>query len=152
MDDAIEKLTAMIQPLLEDSDMFITSILIKPTNNVKVFLDADGGLSIEKSAVVNRKLRHLIEETGLFPAEDYSLEVSSPGVDQPLVLKRQYLKNKGRNVLVSLNEGDKEISGILKEVNEDEIVLEQTDKKKKETTTTNVPFSEIKKTIVQIAF
>lgn len=150
MADVLDRIKALLEPLLEGSDMFLVNMKIKPINNIKVFLDADSGLSIEKSAKVNRKLYALIEAEQMFPEGDFSLEVSSPGVDEPLTGLRQYMKNIGRKVTVTMPE-DKEETGILKEVREDGLVLEMKNKKK-EVTTTEIPFSQIKKTVVQIIF
>jgi ribosome maturation factor RimP len=151
MSDVLEKIREFIEPLLVDTDMFIVSIKIKPTNNVKVFLDADEGLSISKSASINRQLRKQIEESGLLPVEDYSLEVSSPGVDEPLLNERQYKKNIGRTVLVTLLDGT-EHTGVLKEMTDTGILLEVKIPKKKETLEVAIPAADIKTTIVQIIF
>lgn len=131
--------------------MFIVNVKIKPTNNIKLYLDADGGLSVGKSAEINRKLYKLIEAEAMFPDGDFSLEVSSPGVDEPLLSDRQYKKNIGRTVLITPAEG-KDILGLLKEVLEDKLVLEVKLPKKKETTVVEVPLADIKKTVVQITF
>ncbi len=131
--------------------MFIVNVKIKPTNNIKLYLDADGGLSVGKSAEINRKLYKLIEAEAMFPDGDFSLEVSSPGVDEPLLSDRQYKKNIGRTVLITPAEG-KDILGLLKEVQEDKLVLEVKVPKKKETTMVEVPLADIKKTVVQITF
>jgi len=152
MTDVLEKIKELTEPLLEGTDIFIVNIKVKPTNNIKLFLDADEGLSVEKSARVNRKLYHAIEEAQMFPDGDFSLEVSSPGVDEPLAQYRQYLKNIGRTLLVTPAEGA-DVLGVLKEANEEKIVLEvMLNPKKKETTLVEIPFSAIKKTVVQIIF
>lgn len=149
--DVTEKIEAFLLPLLEDTDIFVTAIGIKPTNNIKVFLDADSGLSIEKSARVNRRLRALIDESGMFPDGDYSLEVSSPGVDEPLVNDRQYKKNIGRTVEVTLLEGAP-VTGVLTDVTEDALTLEVKLPKKKETRTEIIPVDQVKQTVVQVVF
>ena len=71
---------------------FLVEVRIKPTNNVKVFVDADEGISLAVLIDYNRKLYKLIEESALFPDGDFSLEVSSPGLDEPLKINRQYKK------------------------------------------------------------
>ncbi|HLO71724.1 MAG TPA: hypothetical protein VK167_12680, partial [Flavipsychrobacter sp.] len=147
----LEKIKLLTEPLLEGTDMFIVNVKIKPTNNIKLYLDADGGLSVGKSAEINRKLYKLIEAEAMFPDGDFSLEVSSPGVDEPLLSDRQYKKNIGRTVLITPAEG-KDILGLLKEVLEDKLVLEVKVPKKKETTLVEVPLADIKKTVVQITF
>lgn len=147
-----EQIASLLEPLLENTDMFLVRIKIKPTNNIKVFLDADGGLSIDKSARINRKLYALIEEQQLFPDGDFSLEVSSPGVDEPLSSIRQYKKNIGRTVAVTLSPDMPDRVGILKEVKEDVIVLEEKIGKKKGITAVEIPLADINKIVVQIVF
>ena len=102
--DYIKDISKLLEPLIE-GDVFLVEIKIKPTNNIKLFLDADSGMSIEKCIHVNRALYKKIEESGLFPNGDFSLEVSSPGVDEPLKLHRQYIKNIGRSVEATLTDG-----------------------------------------------
>ncbi len=152
MAEVLEQIREMVEPMLEGTDMFVVNIKIKPTNNIKVFLDADSGLSIAKSAQINRKLYHAIEEKQLFPDGDFSLEVSSPGVDEPLASERQYKKNVGRTVAIAFNDETPEKTGVLKEVLEDSLVLEVKLPKKKETETIEIPFSIIKSITVQIVF
>ena len=152
MAEVTAQIRELLEPLLEGTDMFIVSVRIKPTNNIKVFLDADSGLSIDKSAKMNRKLYALIEEKQLFPDGDFSLEVSSPGVDEPLTSERQYRKNIGRTVAVSPMTDEPEKIGLLKDVTEGGIVLEMRVGKKKEIETLEMPFEEIKKIVVQIVF
>ncbi len=151
MAEIIEKIYNLLEPLLDGTDIFIVNIKIKPTNNIKVFLDADGGFTIEKCSSINRRLYAMIEDEQVFPDGDFSLEVSSPGVDEPLLQKRQYKKNVGRKVAITDNL-DIEKIGILKEVNEENVVLEMKLPKQKEVTIVEIPFTNIKKTVVQIIF
>jgi len=152
MSGITEKIYSMLEPLLEGTDIFIVNIKVKPINNIKVYLDADSGFSIQKSSSINRKLYAAIEAEQLFPEGDFSLEVSSPGVDEPLMQQRQYRKNVGRKVTVTDHE-DKEVTGLLKDVTDGHIVLEVKGKKPKDPVVTNeIPFSNIKKTVVQIIF
>lgn len=151
MTDVLEKIKLLAEPLLEGSDMFIVNIKNKPTNNIKLFVDADSGLSISKSATLNKSLYKVIEEQQIFPDGNFSLEVSSPGVDEPLTSARQYKKNIGRKVLLELDE-EVEKLGMLKEVTDTHVVLEIKASKKKEATTEEVPFEQIKKATVQISF
>jgi len=152
MPEITEKVYSLLEPLLEGTDIFIISIKVKPINNIKVYLDADSGFSIEKSSSINRKLYALLDASQMFPGGDFSLEVSSPGVDEPLMQARQYKKNIGRKVTVTDNEG-LEKTGILKEVTEDHVTLEIKPAKQKEALiVTQIPFSNIKKTVVQIIF
>ena len=139
--------------------VFPVEIKISPANDIKVFLDADDGITIEKCTSVNKALYKYIEETGLFQDGNFSLEVSSPGVDEPLKLHRQYIKNTGRKVEVLMNDGNK-IEGILLNAGDDAITIEESfDKlrmkgKGNKTTikSTTILFNQIKHTTVLITF
>lgn len=132
---------------------FLVEVRIKPTNNIKVFIDADEGVNLAVLIEYNRKLYKLIEESSLYPDGDFSLEVSSPGLDEPLKMYRQYQKNIGRFVDVLLNNTSKK-EGKLIEATEDGIIIEyETGKgKKKETKQETILFSDIKHTKIQVKF
>jgi ribosome maturation factor RimP len=111
--------------LAEQPHLFIVNVKIDIKNNIKVFLEGDTGISIGECTATNRQLYKFIEEETLFADNDFSLEVSSPGVDEPLLLERQYIKNVGRSVEVLLKDGSK-IEGKLLEAKEASILLEVT--------------------------
>ncbi|MBZ5857820.1 LSm family protein [Flavihumibacter profundi] len=150
----IQSVSQLIQELIAgDTDMFLVEVRVKPTHNIKVFLDADSGVNIARCATVNRALYKKIEEAGWFPEGDFSLEVSSAGLDEPLKMWRQYKKNIGRTAEVTMNDGAK-FSGLLQEVTEDGIVLEETigKNKKKEVIAHSLLFDNIKQTKIQVVF
>jgi ribosome maturation factor RimP len=148
---AVERMIGTI--IAAEPQYFLVEVKIRPTNNIKVFLDGDKGIPIEKCVTYNRQLYKMIEESGLFPADDFSLEVSSPGLDEPLKLLRQYKKNTGRKVEVLLKDGVK-TEGVLKEVTDTSIEVEETrgKGKKQETVQHHFPFESIKSTKIQIVF
>lgn len=144
---AVEKL---VEPLLT-GDIFLVSIKIKPTNNFKIYIDADSGLGIEKCIKINRALYKLMEEAGMYPNGDFSLEVSSPGLDEPLKLLRQYKKNISRDVEVTMLDEVKK-TGRLIAVSNEKITIESTEGKGKKTITKTeeITFANIKHTKVLI--
>ena len=141
------------QLIAADADMFLVEIKIKPTNNIKVFIDSDSGLPIERCIKVNRALYKQMEELAMFPDGDFSLEVSSPGLDEPLKLFRQYKKNIGSNVEIITKEGQQK-EGKLIEVTEDGIIVEETKgkNKKKEVINHTFLFDHIKTTKIKAVF
>ncbi len=151
-DTHIQAVEKLIGPLLQD-DIFLVSIRIKPINNIKIYLDADGGLGIEKCIKINRALYRIMEEMRMYPNGDFSLEVSSPGVDEPLKLLRQYKKNIGRNVEV-ITQDDTRKDGKLLGVTEDAITIGYTEGKGKKAVTQqlDIGFTDIKQTTVQVKF
>lgn len=157
----------MVETMLAgDPQYFLVEVKIRPTNNIKVFLDGDNGIPIERCVVYNRSLYKAIEESGLFPADDFSLEVSSPGLDEPLKSLRQYRKNIGRKVEVLLKDGQK-TEGTLLAVSDDAIDVQELKGKKTPASHKQAPqrpgkkqeaiehhflFESIKSTKIQIVF
>ncbi len=155
---------AKIEALLEEKfkeeefqDCFLVEIkLADGRNKLEVFVDSDTGIDYTKCRKLSRYLETYIDE-GKWMGEKYILEVSSPGITRPLKFLRQYKKNIGRKVEVKLKEGGKE-EGVLKEVNETEIVLEQKvrikegKKKINKVLATPIFFENIKETKVKISF
>ena len=151
-ENQIETVQKLIQPLLAD-DIFLVDIKVKPINNIKIYLDADSGLGIEKCIKINRALYKIMEEMAIYPDGDFSLEVSSPGIEEPLKMHRQYTKNTGRLVEVILNDGSVKLGKMIA-VNENDIEIEYTEGKNKKAVTKQlaIPFADIKQTTVQIKF
>lgn len=153
-----ESVIALVQQKLEallaqKPEHFIVDIKIKPTNNIKVFLDGDKGVGIDELVQYNKALYKQMEEEAVFPDGDFSLEVSSPGLSEPLKLHRQYLKNTGRDAEVVLNDGTV-INGKLLSADADQVVVEETKGKgkKAETIQHNILLNNIKTTKIQIKF
>jgi ribosome maturation factor RimP len=151
-EEQIESVRKMVEPLLKE-DVFLVDIKIKPTNNIKIYLDADNGLGIEKCIKINRALYKMMEEMGIYPDGDYSLEVSSPGTEEPFKLHRQYVKNIGRDVELTMNDETKN-TGKLVAVTDNDLSLEISEGKGKKATTEIVQFllNDIKQTKVIIKF
>lgn len=142
----------LVQELLSDDPAsFLVEIKINAGNNIKVFIDHDKGTAIDQLVRLNRALYKKIEEAGIFPGGDFALEVSSPGLGEPLKLKRQYLKNVGREVEAILKDGRK-LEGKLASVNENTITLEELKGKKKEVQLHTIDIDNIKHTKIQIKF
>jgi ribosome maturation factor RimP len=149
-----EQITAMLLELISSRpDYFLVDLKLKTGNKLQVLLDADAGVSLGECITVNRALYKNIEEAGLFPPGEFELEVSSPGLDEPLKLTRQYLKNIGRPVEVILKDGRK-VDGKLLSATETEIVVEETKGKGKKQEIIQHTFAteHIKSTKIQIVF
>lgn len=157
MEDKIKKL--LEEYLISYPNLFLVNIKIsgkgEGMNKISIFLDGENGVSIDQCADISRKLGNDIEERNLIE-NAYNLEVSSPGIDQPLMVFQQYLRNKGRDVQVEQN-NDKLITGRLEEVSETEISILEHDKsknksKKYSSKVISISFEDIKKTIVLVSF
>lgn len=148
-----DEIRKMAEGLLKNASHFVVDVSISKGNPKKlvVALDGDQGISIDDCADMSRELSKTLDETNLI-TDAFVLEVSTPGLDQPLKNKRQYVKNIGRNVRVRTN--GKNIEGKLSGVEEDKIfLLQETGKgKKKEETAVEILFKDIEKTLVLVSF
>jgi ribosome maturation factor RimP len=136
------------------SGQFIVEVVSSSRQGPKkvlVTVDADQGITIDECAAISRQLSKALDDSGLVD-DNYLLEVSTPGLDQPLKLKRQYARNIGRNLKLKLQ--DRTVEGKLSEVQEDQIVLSQETGfgKHREVQTIVIPFSHIDKAFVLISF
>ena len=153
-----DKLTTLVESKIEElgfDDCFIVELEITG-KKIEVFLDSDTAVTYEKCGRLSRKIEEVLDEE-LWFGEQYTLDVSSCGIERPLVFNRQYVKNIGRDISLKLNE-DKEMIGTLKAVNEKEIVVEcivpssNPKNKRKEKKEFNVLFSDIIESKIVISF
>ncbi|MFN6379607.1 MAG: ribosome assembly cofactor RimP [Flavobacteriales bacterium] len=150
-----EQVAALVEEKIAGTDLFIVEINVKPGNKIDVFIDRDSGLALEDCLKVSRHVEGNLDRE----VEDYSLDVSSPGVGRPLKLKRQYFKNIGRNVDIKLLDGSK-LEGTLTAADEEKIVVHTRTKeeiegkkgKKWVERDTEVPFDSISETKITISF
>jgi ribosome maturation factor RimP len=141
------------EKIADRPELFLVDIKMLPNNKLIIHVDGDEGINIQDCAAISRHVGfHLEEENVLEKA--YNLEVSSPGIGEPLKLKRQYDKNIGREVSVKLEGGDVK-EGKLLNVTEIGITIEAKVKekgKKAELVETNIDFNSITETKVLISF
>jgi ribosome maturation factor RimP len=135
--------------------VFVVNVEHKPGGGkLSVYIDADGPLNILQCRQLNRHLSEKLDEVD-FGSQPYTLEVSSPGIDKPLQLQRQYRKHIGRELKVKLK-SKTELEGRLQSMDEEKIVLLLKDKKKgykaKEQTEKEIAFDEIEEAVVQVSF
>jgi ribosome maturation factor RimP len=114
----VDRVTKLVEEKMEGTDLFIVELSVKPGNKIEILVDRDSGLALEDCLSVSRHVEGNLDRE----LEDYSLDVSSPGVGKPLKLKRQYVKNVGRTVNVKRTDGTI-IEGVLVSSDEEKIVV-----------------------------
>jgi len=149
-----ETVEQLIAEGIEGTEIFVVKLTVSSGNNINVLLDSDSGLSLADCRTVSRAIEFNLDRED----EDFSLTVASAGIGEPLVL-RQYVKNIGRKVAVTLNEGEL-IEAKMIAANDQNIELEWKSREKKPTgkgkiTVVNkriIEHRDIKQTIVLITF
>lgn len=154
LQDLTGEIKKVTESLLAEKSHFVVDVIASLRNNPKkllVILDGDKGITIDDCAEVSRKLSDALDEKNIVDGA-FLLEVSTPGLDQPLKDRRQYVKNVGRNVKVKTKVST--VEGKLSNVLENTIeVLQQTGTgKKKEEKAVEIAFVEIEKTFVLVSF
>jgi ribosome maturation factor RimP len=132
---------------LDGNEVFLVEVEELPNQLIRVYIDSDKGLKISECARISRILENHLESEGLVP-EKYNLEVSSPGVGNPLKFKRQYYKHLGRTLKIELVDGSK-VEGVLCELDEEWIKLKP---KSKKDNIESYLFNDIKETRVKLSF
>lgn len=136
--------------------IFVVELKISSTNVIKVEIDKnEGNVTVDDCIRVSRNVEHNLDRE----EQDFALSVSSAGLDKPLRVTQQFIKNVGRDVDVVLNDG-KEITGLLTQANAEKITVQTSSKekiegkKKKELVVQDhvLPMNTIKETKIVISF
>jgi ribosome maturation factor RimP len=152
--DLKDKVEGIVNEWVKGGECFPVEVKISPSR-VAVYIDKPSGVSLQECASLSRLISDTLEPDGVW--ESHELEVSSPGMDQPLKVYRQYLRRIGREVRVITREGI-EHKGVLQSADEHGFgLLESTSRKenkKKVVTETLHRFSydQIKETKLNLTF
>ena len=141
------------EKIADRPELFLVDVKMLPNNKLIIHVDGDQGISIQDCVAISRHVGfHLEEENAIETA--YNLEVSSPGVGEPLKLTRQYVKNVGRELALKLANGDKK-EGKLVAADETSITIEEQVKekgKKVQLVSSQIALNNITETKVLISF
>ena len=150
--DKVKKL--VYEAIEENSALFLIDLIFSNDNGIKVIVDGDTGVALSECIRISRHVEHNLDRE----EEDFSLEVTTPNITDPLVNLRQYNKNIDRTLKVKTE--TESFEGKLIEVNENNITLhwkarepkpigkgKVTVEKQK-----TIPLSEIKQSKVKIIF
>ncbi len=107
----------LITPKLDEMNLFLVDVVIGANFKIQVFADGIPSITIKQCTELSRFLESYLDEEASIP-EKYTLEVSSPGMTNPLRVNQQYKKRIGSTLKITLNNGD-QVAMILKEVDND---------------------------------
>ena len=128
-DALVNEIYEMVKPIADELNYDIYHEEYVKENGelyLRIYIEKDGGITLSDCEALSRRVSDLMDEKD--PIKDpYFLEVSSPGLNRTLFTEEHYKRFIGREVMVKFTksvDGKKNIKGILKEVNEDSIVVE----------------------------
>ncbi len=129
-----DKIRELLLPITDQSNAYIVEVTLRGERSskvIEVFVDSDAGITLEECSQISRALSEKLDEADLITGR-YRLDVSSPGLDKPLKLARQYKKNIGRTCSVKFTGEEKKkvlLEGKLERVTEHSIVIFKAGKK-----------------------
>lgn len=151
-----KRIEVLLHEFLETrKDLFLIDLKISAGDDITVILDGDNGVSLQDCLDASRAIEFNMDRE----EHDFSLQVMSAGLSEPLATPRQFAKNIGREIEVLLNDSTK-TEGELAKVDEEKITLILRYRKPKDIgkgkvdveEEKEIPYSEIKKALVTIKF
>ncbi len=148
MDKKREEIRNLLMPVFQRMHIHLVDLELRGHYNsqvLTVFADTEMGITMDEIVHLTREIEDVLDMHQPIKGH-YRLEVSSPGIGRPLREVWQFRKNQGRKlrVLTSGPEGEKEYTGLLESVTDENIVLKI---EKKEIT---IPLAEIHKAVVKL--
>jgi ribosome maturation factor RimP len=113
-----EKIAVVIGPYIDSQSLFLVSIEISRDNDIEVTVDSEERVDLSHCIEIN----NIIVEKFDRENEDYSLTVTSAGLDQPFKVLRQYLKYIGKEVEIVLRSGGK-MKAVLEKADNESIEI-----------------------------
>lgn len=158
MSFSIDKIHEVVNTFWElegwSEDCYIIDVVHRG-KTLEVFVDRDGGINLESCQKTSRAIEAYLDES-LVLTEEYTLEVSSPGVGAPLRIPRQYKNNIGRTIEVKAY--DQKIEGTLTSADESQIAVGFVEKRKegkkniKVDVLKEIPYTDITSARIKVSF
>lgn len=145
-----EKIRELALRHISGTGLFLVDVRLSSTGRITVLIDKSEGVTIDDCASLSRFISNELGEA----AGDHELNVSSPGLDMPLLVPEQYIRNQGRAVEVIAGDGSKH-TGVLRNATHGGFDLEVTTGakgKKQEVKTLSFNYDEIKSVKIKILF
>ena len=132
VDPVVARVWEMASSVAAGEGMEVVDIEFRPEGSrggrvLRLYLDKEGGPTVDDLTRVSRQLSELLDESPEVPGP-YTLEVSSPGINRALKKVEHFIRYVGKKVRVrtgDMIEGRRSFLGVLKEVTKDEIVVAQ---------------------------
>jgi len=124
----IEAIQVLVEPILSDREVELVELTCRPNGrqtHIRLLVDKVGGITIQECATINRLVSQAVEAANLME-DSYTVEVSSPGLDRPLVNRRDFERTLGEEVWVDVRTADgrtQVLDGVLLAVQPEAVVL-----------------------------
>lgn len=129
MPNIAKKAEQIVRPIIENLGYEVVEVSFKKISSqdtLEILIFRDGGVTLEDCIKVNDALDLPLEQHDITSGEAYNLNISSLGLDRPLVTERDYQRRIGEQIDIELVEergGNKLFVGKLKDVDKGEIII-----------------------------
>ena len=147
-DQIRDRLAEVLTPPLAATGLDVEAIEVTPAGKrrvLRVAVDKDGGVTLDDIADATREVSRVLDDTDAMGEQPYTLEVTSPGTDRPLVHPRHWRRNRGRLVTVSLADG-RAVTGRIVDSDESRAVVDDGGQRHE------VAYADVAKAKIQIEF
>jgi ribosome maturation factor RimP len=103
----------MVAPVIEGLGLELVDLELLGSGSrtvLRIYVDEKGGVDLERCADASRAVSDVLDRKDPIGSR-YTLQVSSPGIDRPLRTERDFIRNVGRNVAVTV-----EVNGIRQKI------------------------------------
>jgi ribosome maturation factor RimP len=124
-----ESITQMLDPVVASLgfELWGVEYIAQGRQSVlRIYIDKEEGISVDDCAIVSRQAGSVLDVEDPIKSE-YTLEVSSPGMDRPLFQLKHYQSSIGERIALRLRmafEGRRKFTGLLKGIEDEQIILE----------------------------
>ncbi|MEN8141142.1 MAG: ribosome maturation factor RimP [Thermodesulfobacteriota bacterium] len=123
-----QRIEGVVRPVLRDLGLELVELLYRPESHgwvVRIYIHKPGGVSIDDCTRVSREVSVILDVEDFIP-QRYALEVSSPGLERPLRTARDFERNLGSKVRLTLagDDGTMALQATIKNVAGDDITVE----------------------------
>lgn len=145
-------ITQLITPAVTSAGFFLEEVQIANPGNHRIvtcIIDGTSPLNLDQVTEISRVISVLLDEATFMDDSEFTLEVSSPGLDRPLTQERHWKKNLTRLIKVTSNDGS-QLIGRLKEYDDVKATLVENIKGREKTHV--VAFADMKRAVVEVEF
>lgn len=114
-EELINRLTSLTTPIVGEFGVTLVDVQLAGRSQrpiLRVFIDKVGGVTMDDCAAVSRRLALELDTVDIIEAS-YTLEVSSPGLDRPLVTPADFHRRQGRDVRLRIKGHKKTVDGTI---------------------------------------
>ncbi len=126
--ELLVKIQTLAEPILAEHEMELVELTARPQGGqqfIRFLVDRVGGVTIQQCARANRRIGETLDAAGLMEGS-YTVEVSSPGLDRPLVSQRDFERALGEDLDLTLQDAEgraSQLQGMLLAVQREALVV-----------------------------